>query len=140
MPDLSESRLRGQHLNTESCPHGRVDFDVPIVLQDRTFKTDGGLAYDDNNPSNIFSQAGATLLVKRHGPAALPGGGQALAAPHRQRRGLEFVPTALSSSQRMVQIATDGGLLDRPVAVDVLVLGSAERAEVVVDFGAWRWG
>ena len=38
----------------------------------------------------------------------------------------------------MYQIGTDGGLLGEPVEVTGLVMGSAERADVLVDFSAYR--
>src|SRR5439155_8919865 len=41
---------------------------------------------------------------------------------------------------KITQIGTDGGLLGRPVAVpqDGLILAPAERADLIVDFRAWR--
>ena len=39
-----------------------------------------------------------------------------------------------------VQIASDGGLLAGPVPRDSVTLASAERAEVIVDFGAYPVG
>src|SRR5947199_455974 len=41
---------------------------------------------------------------------------------------------------KITQIGTDGGLLGRPVAVpqDRLILAPAERADLIVDFRAWR--
>lgn len=38
------------------------------------------------------------------------------------------------------QIGTDGGLLEKPVEMDKLVLSSAERAELIVDFSEFEEG
>jgi FtsP/CotA-like multicopper oxidase with cupredoxin domain len=40
----------------------------------------------------------------------------------------------------LVQIGSDGGLLERPVSHDVLEMAPAERFDVVVDFGRYRPG
>ncbi len=42
----------------------------------------------------------------------------------------------LSNGAPMIQIATDSGLMQRPVRRQEVLLGPGERAEVIVDFGA----
>jgi FtsP/CotA-like multicopper oxidase with cupredoxin domain len=46
----------------------------------------------------------------------------------------------LSNGAEMIQIATDSGLMPRPVRRREILLGPAERVEVVVDFSAARGG
>ena len=41
---------------------------------------------------------------------------------------------SLDSGQQMIQIGSDGGLLHKPVRLDELILGPAERADVIIDF------
>ena len=47
---------------------------------------------------------------------------------------------ALTSALPFVQIATDGGLMARPVEVSRIPIAMAERVEVVIDFSAYAAG
>lgn len=44
----------------------------------------------------------------------------------------------LSNGARMIQIGTDSGLMPRPVRREEIVIGPAERVELIVDFGEAR--
>lgn len=46
----------------------------------------------------------------------------------------------LSNSQSFYQIASDGGLLEKPVEMTRVVLSSGERAEIIVDFSDFKKG
>jgi FtsP/CotA-like multicopper oxidase with cupredoxin domain len=112
------------------------DFDVPLIIQDRSFRPDGSFAFRPHDPSNVFAEFGTTILVNgvpwpRFPVAARRYRFRILNASASSSYGL-----ALSNGQPLIQIATDGGLLDRPVPLSALTLASAERADVVVDFGA----
>ena len=120
----------------EQLPLPKGEFDVPIIIQDRSFLRDGSFAFRPNNPTNHFAEGGNTILIN-----GVPWPRFPVAARKYRFRILNAAATsdyaiALSNGQPLVQIATDGGLLDRPVTVDRVVLGPAERAEVVIDFGA----
>ena len=47
---------------------------------------------------------------------------------------------ALSDDSNFTVIGTDGGLLEKPVSVNHIVLGAAERVEIVVDFSKYNVG
>lgn len=124
----------------DRLPLPKGEFDVPIVIQDRSFLTDGSFALRANNPGDVFAETGSTILVN-----GVPWPRFQVAARRYRLRLVNASNTssyriALSSREPLVQIATDGGLLDRPVRVDSIVLGPAERAEVVVDFGGQALG
>ena len=105
-------------------------FDVPLVLQDRTFRSDGSLLFRPNH----FSVVGNTLLVN--------GRPQPFFAVSARRYRLRFVNASnsrsyrlrLSSGQPLIQIASDGGLLRAPHPTREIELWPAERAEAIVDF------
>ncbi|MGW0121027.1 multicopper oxidase family protein [Streptomyces sp. NPDC003327] len=129
------------------------DRDVPLVLSDRNFDTD--------DAGNLLGRS--VHKVEMVGPQRLM---RAHAAPYTLVNGvvwpyLEVKPRAYrfrivnAANSRMYRlmlladgvpvpgalqvIATDHGLLDRPVAVEgALNLSPGERAEVVVDFSAFR--
>jgi spore coat protein A len=110
------------------------EFDVPLMIQERTFNADGSFALTPNSPANVFDQSGDTILIN-----GVPWPRLQVAAQRYRFRILNAsnsttYSVALSSRKPMVQIATDGGLLDRPISVDYITMGPAERAEVVVDF------
>ena len=46
--------------------------------------------------------------------------------------------TGMGNGPKIVQIGTDGGLLDRPVTLDRLLLAPGERADVIVDFSGFE--
>ena len=124
----------------DALPLPRGEFDVPLILQDRSFNVDGSLAFRPNDPTNIFAEGGDIILVN-----AVPWPRFDVAARRYRFRIVNASSTrdygiALSNHQALIQIATDGGLLDRPIHVDSITLGPAERAEVIVDFGGLPLG
>jgi FtsP/CotA-like multicopper oxidase with cupredoxin domain len=136
---LSGLYLIGDEVD-DRLPLPKGDFDVPIVIQDRAFNSDGSFAYHANNPSNVFSEGGATVLIN-----SVPWPRMRVAARRYRFRILnasnsQAYEIALSNRQTLALIATDGGLLGRPISLASFRLGPAERAEVVVDFGALALG
>lgn len=108
-------------------------YDVPIMLRESRFDEQGNLYFDpfdfdrpvvlvNGRPQPYFPVAARKyrlrlLNASTHGPLTLR---------------LDGLP--------MVQIGSDGGLLPAPVPVTELLLGPAERADVVVDFSRRRPG
>ncbi len=124
----------------ENLPLPKGEFDVPVIIQDRSFDTDGNFAFKADDPSNAFAEIGDTILVN-----GVPWPRFPVAARKYRLRLLNASSTrsyrlGLSSHSPLVQIGTDGGLLDRPIEVDSIALGPAERAEVVVDFATLALG
>lgn len=119
----------------DRLPLPKGDFDLPIVIQDRAFNADGTFAWQPNNPSNVFTEGGDTILIN-----GVPWPRLEVAARRYRLRlvnasNSQSYDIGLSNHQPLTLIATDGGLLDRPMSLNSIRLGPAERAEVVVDFG-----
>lgn len=136
---LSGLYLLSDHVE-DSLPLPRGEYDVPLMIQDRAFNLDGSFAFRTNDPTNIFGEGGDVILVN-----GVPWPRFQVAARRYRLRILNASSTrdyriALSNKQALIQIATDGGLLDRPITVDAIRLGPAERAEVLVDFGGVALG
>jgi spore coat protein A, manganese oxidase len=116
-------------------PKGR--YDVPLTIQDAIFATSGGLIFDDEGHSSIF---GDVVLVN----------GRPWPVMKVERRKYRFrilnasvsrsYRLALDTGDPMTVIATDGGLMPRPVEVDEFRHGMAERYEVVIDFARYKVG
>ena len=110
--------------------------DLTLVLQDRRFDSSGRMIYDPSmmdimhgfagNRMLINGQAGATAVVP-HGIVRLR-----LLNGSNARNYTLFMDDA----RPMHLVATDGGFLPAPVALDVLRLSPGERAEVLVDFSS----
>jgi FtsP/CotA-like multicopper oxidase with cupredoxin domain len=116
-------------------PDGR--YDVPLLIQDRLFASDGSLLY---RTLDHLAAKGGTLLVNGAPWPYL----DVAARTYRFRivNGSNATPLrlALSSGQPLILIATDGGLLPAPIQSLDIPLAMAERVEVLIDFSVYSVG
>ena len=164
--DLPSGILPGPAANDDSSPFDRF-FEIPLAIQDRSFKPDGSLFYPDGRKffdefagpyipesdiSPIFNPEvfGSTMLVNGRTWPFLQ------VEPRRYRFRLlngcnaRFVLLKLVSNplaERPApsvlpfwQIGSEGGFLPRPVQLSQLLMGLAERVDVIVDFTGLRVG
>jgi spore coat protein A, manganese oxidase len=136
----------GEPGNPLGLPAG--PYEIPLVLQDKTFNPDGSLfyptqgvtAYHDEWVPEFFGDV-AVVNAK-----AWP---QLDVEPRRYRLrivngsqsrfyNLRFADEASGRPLPFAQIGTDGGLLRAPVTLRSLLIAPGERADVVVDFGKHR--
>lgn len=119
------------------------EFDIPVLVQDRRFKPEVNgvreLAYKTMEMDSD-GMMGNDVLVNG---AALP----RLNVATRQYRfriynvsNARSYDFALHDGSTFKVVGTDGGLLPTPVETDHILLGAAERAEIVVDFGNYQVG
>src|SRR5262249_31474274 len=112
----------------------RGPFDVPLLLQDRTFKKDGSLQYDTNGHQGF---QGSVMLVNGVPWPRI----DVSTRKYRFRllNGSNARPfqLALSNGDHFTLIATDRGLLPDPVFVRTLPLSMSERAEVIIAVTLW---
>lgn len=107
--------------------------DIPLVIQDRRFFSNGQFAYAQNMHDILNGVIGNYLLVN--------GAMQPRLSVHSGLVRLRLLNGSNSSiyrigfkDQRTFQvIASDGGFLEQPVAMNSIVLSAGERAEVVID-------
>ena len=108
--------------------------DLPLILQDRTFASDGSIQYETDGLAIVYGARGDTVIVNGAiAPVAKVPPGlvrlRLLNAANAQNFELRF------SDQRTFHvIASDGGFVPAPVAVAQLRISPAERFEVLVDF------
>jgi spore coat protein A, manganese oxidase len=146
--------MQGMFLTSDAAerklPLPRGQYDVPLLVNDRGFDS-------TNQLTEPFQHAGDgtdTTTGNLTGPYAAPGdatvGDHILVngeyGPHfdvathlyrlRLLNGSNFqsYDFKLSSGQPFVQIGTGAGLLPKPVVRDDILLGPAQRADVIVDF------
>jgi spore coat protein A, manganese oxidase len=115
-------------------------FDVPLAIQDRSFLSDGSLYYPSvgNNPDvhPYWNDAflGNTIMVN------------GLVWPNMDvQQGLyrfrlldasnsRFYEFTLSNGMNFTQIGSDGGYLKTAASINSLLMGPAERADILIDF------
>jgi bilirubin oxidase len=143
-------------------PPGLDYFEIPLAIQDRTFTAEGSLFYPDNRA--FFEGLDLSQPRIPFVPAAACGGPSDIAPiwnPEffgntivvngatwpslrvQQRRyrfrilngcNARFLILRMSNGLPLWQIGTEGGFLPSPVELAEVLLGPAERADVIVDF------
>ncbi|MEU9179882.1 multicopper oxidase domain-containing protein [Streptomyces sp. NPDC048550] len=114
-------------------PSGK--YEIPIALRDARFDENGQLVYamDDFR--------GRTTLLANGRPSPYL---EVAARKYRFRllntSNLRFFKLRLADGGQLVQIGSDGGLLERPFTTDTVSLSPAERADVVIDFSRYPVG
>jgi FtsP/CotA-like multicopper oxidase with cupredoxin domain len=114
-----------------ALPLPKGPYDIPLLLQDRTFNPDGSLHYDTHGHQGF---QGDVMLVN-----GVPWPRMDVSTRKYRFRLLNgsnarLFQLALSNGDALTLIATDGGLLPEPVQIKRLPLAMAERAEVILDF------
>ena len=118
--------------------------DVPLVVQDRRFAPDGTHPYSAGSSiamhDRMSGMRGDTILVNG-----------AITPTHEVARGLVRFRILNGSNARNYNlgfadgrsfrhIGSDGGLLPAPIDTTRVLLGPAERADILVDFGSDQTG
>lgn len=158
--DLPARVLPGPAPGIGADPFGRY-YEIPIAIQDRSFNRDGSLFYPDSR--KFFDGFGGPYIPRSDVPPiwnpevfgnTMVVNGRTWpyleVEPRRYRFRLlngcnsrflilkmVFDPLAARPATEALpfwQIGSDGGFLPRPAQLDQLLMGPAERADVIVDF------
>ncbi len=127
--------LAGGYLITDAFEQGlgfpSGEFEIPLVVQDRIFNSDGSWRYPDMWHEHFF---GDKMLVNGKVWPYL----NVKQGKYRFRVfngcNSRTLSLALSNGQAFQQIGTEGGLMAAPVALTQLTLGPGERADIIIDF------
>ena len=134
--------IRDDQEDTLNLPRGR--FEIPLILQDRTFHADGSLQYPtaENGTHPVWVQEffGETICVNGKVTPFLE------VEPRRYRFRLLNASNSrvyhlrLSSTDAppFQQIGTDSGLLPRPLTLRRLLVSPGERLDFIVDFSGFH--
>ena len=133
--DDSEAKL--------GLPSGK--FDVPIVLQDRTFDKNNRLAYFGQGimagqMEQLMGFLGEKVLVNGRPDYTLNAKTSAYRLRILNGSNGRIYKLGWSDGAPMTVIATDGGLLEKPVTHPYVMLAPGERVEVWADFGGRKVG
>ncbi|WP_257984223.1 multicopper oxidase family protein [Neobacillus cucumis] len=128
--------------NEQSLDLPRGKYDIPLMIQDKSFRSDGSLFYPDNltprnqfvHPSVVRAFIGNTMVVN----------GKVWPYLHVEPRKYRFrmlnasntngFTFKLSNGQPFWQLGTDGGLISVTKAIQKFPLDPAERVDVIIDF------
>lgn len=112
--------------------------DIPMIIQDKRLTSDGVPLYLTNMMDTMTGMTGNTIFVNGKINTYL----DVNSVKYRFRllngsnaRVYEF---RLSDNSSFYQIATDAGLIEKPVKLRSLVLSPGERAEIIVDFSKYN--
>ena len=108
--------------------------DIPLVIQDRRFKRDGSFHYISGMRDQMLGVLGNDILVNgvvrpKYEVRQKQMRFRILNGSNARSYNLEF-----SDQREFVQIASDGGLLEKAVRMRQLHVSPGERAEIVVQF------
>jgi len=112
-------------------------YDISLIIHDVRFDTEGNPTY---NVFDTDGHLGDHITVNRKVTPYLE------VEPRKYRfRVYDGGPSRLyeiklSDSSKMTVISTDGNLLEGPVEVDTIVIGPANRHDVIIDFSKYAAG
>lgn len=112
----------------KSLPKG--EFDVPLMITDRSFTSTNQLDYHFNAAGVI----GNRILVNGVPQPYFKVGDRKYRLRILNASNSRFYELALSNGQAFIQIGTESGLLPAPVKRTRIRIGPAERVDVVIDF------
>jgi FtsP/CotA-like multicopper oxidase with cupredoxin domain len=112
--------------------HYGVD-DIPLVIADRRFTSDGGL---DESDDSRFGMLGDTVIANGITDAHLSVRTERVRLRVLNGSSSRLFNLARSDDRPFDLIATDGGLLAKPVPLTRIQLSPGERAEIVLEMRA----
>ncbi|RLQ94069.1 multicopper oxidase family protein [Falsibacillus albus] len=132
--------IRDTYESSLNLPAG--DYEIPLLIQDKSFNPDGSLFYPDQ-PRTPVPGVQPSISPEFLGDAITVNGKvwPFLEVEPRKYRfrilnasNSRFFGLKLSNGQNFYQIGTDGGLLEKPIILNQFIISPAERADVIIDF------
>ena len=117
------------------------DYDLPLVIQDRTFDSKNQLVYSANNMMDRMTGfLGERIMVNGVPEQSLSVATRVYRLRILNGSNTRIYRLAWRDKNPLVIIGNDGGLLRKPVKREYVMLGPAERVEVWADFSAYPVG
>ncbi len=111
------------------------EYDLPLVIQDRTFDTQNEMVYLANGMMDqMIGFLGDTIMVNGAPNATLDVKASAYRLRLLNGSNSRIYKLAWQDGTPLAVIATDGGLLEAPVIRDTITLAPGERVELWADF------
>ncbi|MDP3305030.1 MAG: multicopper oxidase domain-containing protein [Erysipelotrichaceae bacterium] len=111
--------------------------DMPLIIQDRSFSQDGSFVYVDNM---MDGATGDYILVNGAITPYLEVNQTKMRFRIVNGANARNFDLRLSDYDEFTQIASDGGLLEKPIVSDSLFISPGERVEIIIDFSKYDEG
>ncbi|WP_369045650.1 multicopper oxidase family protein [Sinomonas sp. P10A9] len=108
--------------------------DIPLVVQDRRLDANGKLTFDPSG--NSLGTLGNSIAANGTLGAVLPVTTQRVRLRILNASAGRWFTFGFADRRKFHMVASDGGLLAAPLALDAVQLSPAERAEIVVELKA----
>jgi suppressor of ftsI len=112
--------------------------DFPLIIQDKKFEDDGSLDFS-KGPISPTGLLGEEILINGTHNPHLDVRAERVRLRLVNASGARIYNIGFADDRDFDLIATDGGLLEGPQAMDRLQLSPGERAEIVVEFEPGEW-
>ena len=113
------------------------EYEVPLVIQDRSFNPDGSLRYHEHFEDHFF---GDVIMVNgKVWPYLNVKKGKYRFRINNGSNSRAYT-LALSNEASFTQIGSELGLLETPVVLDSLTLLPGERYDIIIDFSSYPAG
>jgi len=110
------------------------EYEVPIVIQDRSFDADNQLVYVTHNMQKMMGFHGDRVLVNGRPDFELPVESRAYRLRVANGSNARIYKLAWDDGTPITVIGVDGGLLEAPVIKPYVMMGPGERIDVWADF------
>lgn len=107
--------------------------DIPLIVQDKRFKPDGQLDYMSRYGDMMIGQHGDVMMVNGTVSAFFEAQTDKIRLRILNGSNARLFNLALDDGREFLQIASDGGLLEKPVPLRRLMVTPGERVELLVD-------
>ncbi len=115
-----------------NLPHG--DYDLPLVIQDRSFDGHNQLVYSANMMQRMQGFLGERIMVNGRPDFVLPVATRAYRLRLLNGSNSRIYKLAWKDDTPITVIGVDGGLLERPEQHGFVMLAPGERLEIWMDF------
>lgn len=123
--------LDDEHSTSLALPDDYGVDDVPLIVQDKRFRSDG--AFQTDAQGNEVGLLGNVVLTNGSWGSVLDVTTERVRLRILNGSSARTYDFALDDGRDLALIASDGGLLPAPLATDHVRLSPGERAEIVVD-------
>lgn len=108
--------------------------DIPLILQDKRFDSEGQFAYAASMPEAMHGFAGEALLANGVADARFVAPASLVRFRVLNGSDINVFRLRMNGNVGIRQIASDGGYLEHPLDIDFAVISTGERIELIADF------
>lgn len=115
-------------------------FEIPLIIQDKRFNTDGTIQYNPNNQDIMGGFMGDNILINGTMKPFLEISTQYYRFRILNGSSARIYNLVLNNDDFFYIIGSDGCILPQPEKVNSLMLASGERADILIDFSKYNVG